>query len=108
MLLDHQAKATSKNVRLNKTFKKVKKRKVHSKQLISGSDTILYCKTTDMGYTALHDVPVCTLAFAHTLTAFSALTHLVGLQEEHPACKKLSDEVLVSLFVWSEVQMICI
>jgi len=26
---------------------------------------------------------------------FSALTVLVGRQEEHPACKKLSDEVLV-------------
>jgi len=27
--------------------------------------------------------------------AFSALTRLVGRQEEHPACKKLSDEVTV-------------
>jgi len=27
--------------------------------------------------------------------AFSDLTQLVGHQEEHPACKKLSDEVLV-------------
>ena len=33
---------------------------------------------------------------------------LVGRQEEHPACKKLSDEVTVQLSVWSEVQMICI
>jgi len=42
-------------------------------------------------------------------TAFSALTLLVGHQEEHPACKKLSDEVLSArLSVWSEVQMICI
>ena len=40
--------------------------------------------------------------------AFSALTLLVGRQEEHPACKKLSDEVLAWLCVWSEVQMICI
>jgi len=38
--------------------------------------------------------------------AFSALTLLVGHQEEHPACKKLSDEVLEWLSVWSEVQMI--
>jgi len=29
---------------------------------------------------------------------------LVGRQEGHPACKKLSDEVLVWLSVWSEVQ----
>jgi len=33
----------------------------------------------------------------------SALTLLVGHQEEHPARKKLSDEVLVWLSVWSEV-----
>jgi len=33
---------------------------------------------------------------------------LVGRQEEHPACKKLSVEVLAWLSVWSEVQMICI
>jgi len=26
--------------------------------------------------------------------AFSALTLLVGRQEEHPACKKMSDEML--------------
>jgi len=38
--------------------------------------------------------------------AFDALTLLVGHQEEHSACKKLSDEVLAWLSVWSEVQMI--
>jgi len=38
----------------------------------------------------------------------SALTLLAGHQEEHPACKKLSDEVLVWLSVWSGVQMLCI
>jgi len=33
---------------------------------------------------------------------------LVGRQEEHPACiKKFSDEVLVWLSVWSEVQIVC-
>jgi len=40
--------------------------------------------------------------------AFSALTLLVGHQEEHPAYKKLSVEVLACLSVWSEVQMIWI
>jgi len=46
----------------------------------------------------------------HTFTAKSqvALTLLVGHQDEHLACKKLSDEVLAWLSVWSEVQMICI
>ena len=38
------------------------------------------------------------------LCAFSALTLLVGRQEGHPACKKLSGGVLVWLSVWSEVQ----
>ena len=37
--------------------------------------------------------------------AFSALTLLVGWQEGHPACKKLSGGVLAWLSVWSEVQM---
>jgi len=38
-----------------------------------------------------------------------ALTLLFGHQEEHLACKKLSDEVREWLFlVWIEVQMICI
>jgi len=36
--------------------------------------------------------------------AFNALMLLVGLQEGHPACKKLSGGVLVWLSVWSEVQ----
>jgi len=36
--------------------------------------------------------------------AFSALTLLVGRQEGHPACKKLSGGVLAWLYVWSEVQ----
>jgi len=37
--------------------------------------------------------------------AFSALTLLVGRQEGHPACKKLSGGVLAWLSVWSEVHM---
>jgi len=36
--------------------------------------------------------------------AFSTLTTLVGQQEGHPACKKLSGGVLAWLSVWSEVQ----
>jgi len=35
----------------------------------------------------------------YVLIAFSALTLLVGQQEGHPACKKLSDEVLAWLSV---------
>ena len=40
--------------------------------------------------------------------AFSALTLLVRHLEEHSACKKMTDEVLAWLFVWIEVQVICI
>ena len=36
--------------------------------------------------------------------SFSALTLLVGRQEGHPACKKLSGGVLAWLSVWSEVK----
>jgi len=36
-----------------------------------------------------------------TAVAFSALTLLVEHQEEHPAYKKLSHEVLAWLSVWS-------
>ena len=36
--------------------------------------------------------------------AFSALTLLVGRQEGHPTCKKLSGGVPAWLSVWSEVQ----
>jgi len=35
---------------------------------------------------------------------FTALTLLVGRQEGHPTCKKLSGGVLAWLSVWSEVQ----
>jgi len=46
--------------------------------------------------------------FLPGILAFSALTLLVGHQEEHLSCKKLSDEVLAWLSVWSEVQLICV
>jgi len=37
--------------------------------------------------------------------AFSALTLLVGRQEGHPACKKMSGGMLLAWWsVWSEVQ----
>jgi len=39
--------------------------------------------------------------------AFSALTLLVGWQEGHPACKRLSGEILAWLSALSKVQMIC-
>ena len=44
------------------------------------------------------DIPMCEINYNY---AFSALTLLVGRQEGHPACKKLSGEVLAWLSVWS-------
>jgi len=62
----------------------------------------------DRRQTSTHTDTLITILSAPTATivagAFSALTLLVGRQEEHPACKKLSGEVLAWLSVWSEVQ----
>ena len=41
---------------------------------------------------------------SYDILAFSALTLLVGQQEGHPACKKLSVEELAWLSAWSKVQ----
>jgi len=43
-------------------------------------------------------------SFLLAACVFSALTLLVGRQEGHPACKRLSGGVLAWLSVWSEVQ----
>jgi len=54
------------------------------------------------GYFLVH--PIYALNIFKTLNfakiAFHALTLLVGHQEQHPVCKKLSDEVLAWLSVW--------
>jgi len=52
----------------------------------------------------LFTVMYCVKVFAFSAFAFSALMLLVGWQEGHPACKKLSGEVLAWLSVWSEMQ----
>ena len=52
----------------------------------------------------------CWLAFTALMLlvlAFNALTLLVGRQEGHPACKKLSGGMLAWLYIWVKVQ-ICI
>jgi len=46
----------------------------------------------------------CAIPLMCYIIAFSALTLLVGRQEGHPACKKLSSGVLAWLSVWSKVQ----
>jgi len=42
--------------------------------------------------------------FVYIKKRLQALTLLVGRQEGHPACKKLSGGVLAWLSAWSEVQ----
>jgi len=54
-------------------------------------------------YSSPQSLPVLHIG-AGPLNAFSALTLLVGRQEGHPVCKKLSGEVLEWLSLWSEVQ----
>jgi len=59
------------------------------------------------GANKLQLIPLChyaKLVHYYTFTAFTALTLLVGRQEGHPACKKLSGGVLAWLSVWSKVQ----
>ena len=46
----------------------------------------------------------CVYCAFSVFNAFSALTLLVGRQEGHPACRKLSGGVLAWLSVWSEMQ----
>jgi len=54
------------------------------------------------GYSFIHSF---IYSFIHLYVfTFSALTLLVGRQEGHPACKKLSGGVQAWLSVWSEVQ----
>jgi len=51
-----------------------------------------------------HQSPEDILLLLLLLSSFSALTLLVGQQERHPACKKLSGGVLAWLSDWSKVQ----
>ena len=46
--------------------------------------------------------------FCWPLCALCALTLFIGRREEHPACKKSSDGVLMLLSVCSKVQIVCI
>ena len=67
-----------------------------------------HCFTINVWRNVWRNMPSVLYAFSalmpSVLYAFSALTLLVGRQEGHPACKKLSGGVLAWLSVWSEVQ----
>ena len=63
-----------------------------------------YCMlSTVVHYSSLSKVTVDMCSGGIMLNSFSALTLLVGRQEGHPACKKLSGGVLMWLSVWSKV-----
>jgi len=63
----------------------------------------LLCTVSDTLYGFIALYPYSVLICVHLL-AFSVLTLLVGWQEGHPACKKLSGGMLAWLSIWSKVQ----
>jgi len=65
--------------------------------------------TISSGFCILYSVDqlICCTAYSKKSFVSSALMVLVGQQEGHPACKKLSGGVLAWLSVWGEVQ-ICV
>jgi len=67
-----------------------------STECIANYSQISLCKSFDIAPNIFHTILYC--------RACSALTLLVGQQEGHPACKKLSSGVLAWLSAWSEVQ----
>jgi len=68
--------------------------------ILQASPTTRYCNITTL---MLWPFLYCQSAETY-MVIHSALTLLVGRQEGHPVCKKLSGGVLVWLSVWSEVQ----
>jgi len=78
----------------------------HSKVRVAAITCIGKCLMASR-LTAFHRLSVpsaCQLVNSDIHYSFSALTLLVGRQEGHPACKKLSGGVLAWFSVWSEVQ----
>ena len=62
------------------------------------------CQFTTSAHVSVGTEEDSTVYRGYHKTAFRALTLLVGQQEVHPACKKLSGGVLAWLSVWREVQ----
>jgi len=67
-------------------------------------DTLPAKPVTPGLYTTSHTNELISFIVSWPQSASRALTLLVGWQEGHPACKKLSGGVLAWLSVWSEVQ----
>ena len=81
----------------------------HSKQVChqffyTKADQVIKKHTGTFLYPLQKTTASCNFQMRICNCAFSALTLLVGWQEGHPVCKKLSGGVLAWLSVWSEVQ----
>jgi len=85
------------------------------KRPLNGCSVLVLFSMTFISSVSLFSAVVCCVVAAYLVNkyyyyyhclicAFSALTLLVGRQEGHPACKKLSGGVLAWLSVWSEMQ----
>ena len=86
---------------------KLKCMSCHAADITSTATTFGFCLTNILfwNYSRMgHSFLGGDKAGFYRLYAFSALTLLVGRQEVHLACKKLSGGVLPWLSVWSEVQ----
>ena len=72
---------------------------------VSEGDTVTYVPLPRTSSHPSSVTVIVTQSYSSLLQiAWSALTLLVGRQEGHPACKKLSGGVLAWLSVWIEVQ----
>ena len=83
-----------------KTFSKQSPKTIFRTRILSLCLSTLTTLSTHFSATNIPTPSV----FASLPIQNSALTLLVGRQEGHPACKKLSGEVLAWLSVWGEVQ----
>jgi len=99
------AKKTKKRLKLSFTWPTIAADVEHACQVCDESQKCRHVTVYDRILIA--SVPSNEKVFDCWVMDFSALTLLVGWQEGHPACKKLSDGMLAWLPVWGEVQ-ICI
>jgi len=79
------------------------------KKCVDSSFGVKFCVFLKTSFLELEAEVICSVTVFLTYCrcghiAFSALTLLVGRQEGHPACKKLSGGVLAWLSVWSDMQ----
>ena len=76
--------------------------KVYSQYVTNNVQPLGFNRIAKRAFPLLNHMLVFDICYLESM--HSALTLLVGRQEGHPACKKLSGGVLAWLSVWSEVQ----